>query len=157
MGAATNNLRVRRRHGGNAILEMALVLPTLLILAMGMVEYGQYLYLKQAFEAAARDGCRMAIRTTTTQAAVALAITTTLAQSGVTVNSAWVKYYWVTTGGNVAVTDVTTIPAGNGVLVVITAPYSTLPNAVRPLSSMVPAAGIGTGKSITGTCNMVHE
>ncbi len=38
------------RHGGNAILEMALVLPLLIVLAMGMVEFGQYFYLKQAFE-----------------------------------------------------------------------------------------------------------
>ena len=45
----------RRRRGGNSTLEMCLVLPVLLSIAFGVVEFGQYLYVKHCFESAARD------------------------------------------------------------------------------------------------------
>ena len=152
-------LRHRNRwRGGNAILEMAIVMPVLMYLAMGMVEYGQYVYLKHAFEMAARDGARVALVSGTTQAEVVAAMTNTLAAANVTYNPAWAKFYWVTApGANAQVTDLTTISAGFGIEVTLSAQYSTLPNAVRPLSSLIPAAGIGTGKQITGTCTVIRE
>ena len=147
-----------RRRGGNAVLEMAIALPILMYLAMGLVEYGQYFYLKQAFEAAARDGCRVAITPSATQAQIVSAISATLSESGVTYNPAWAKFYWVTAPGvNVAESDVSGIVPGYAIQVVLSAQYSTLPNAVRPLSSLIPAAGIGTGKQITGTSTMIKE
>lgn len=145
------------RHGGNAILEMALVLPVLTALGLGLVEYGQYFYLKQAFESAARDGCRVGIVSGATQSAVVAAITATLAQSNVTFNSAWAKYYDVSASGDTQITDVTTCRTGDGLMVALSTTYSALPMAVRPLSSFAPAAGIGAGKTITGTCNMICE
>ena len=146
-----------RAAAGNAILEMALVLMMLMFLAMGMVEYGQYFYLKQAFETAARDGCRVGITAPATQAATVAAITASLAKSGVTFNSTWARYYDVSATGATQIADVSTCRAGDGLMVVLSTSYSTLPTAVRPLSSLSAAAGIGTGKAITGTCNMIRE
>ena len=147
-----------RRHGGNAIIELLLVFPMLMALAMGMVEYGQYVYLKHAFESAARDGCRVALIQGSTQAEVVSAMTSTLAAAHVTYSPAWAQFYWVTApGANSAVSDLTTVPAGYGIEVVLSAQYSTLPAAVRPLSAIFPAGGIGTGKQITGTCTVIRE
>ena len=155
----TRTVRARRqRPGGNAILEMAIVLPLLLYLSMGMVEYGQYFYVKQAFEAAARDGCRVAISPSATQAQVVAAMTATLAESGVTYDPAWAHFYWVTAPGlNTPESDVGILAPGYTIMVVLSAPYSTLPDAVRPMSSLYPGTGIGTGKQVTGTSTMVKD
>jgi Flp pilus assembly protein TadG len=62
------------RRGGNAVLEMALILPILLGLTFGSVEYGYALFVKHAMVGAARDGARAAIvagaNSTSIQAAV---------------------------------------------------------------------------------------
>ena len=47
--------RVRARSG-NAILDMALVLPLLIGLTFGAVEYGYALYIKHSLQAAVREG-----------------------------------------------------------------------------------------------------
>jgi Flp pilus assembly protein TadG len=52
-----------RRHPrnfrrANALIEMAIVLPVLSFLSLGLAEFGQYFYINNAFEAAARDAAR---------------------------------------------------------------------------------------------------
>ncbi len=48
----------RDKDRGAAAVELALVLPILLLLLMGIVEFGQAYYTKIALTAAARDGAR---------------------------------------------------------------------------------------------------
>lgn len=50
-----------REERGAAIIEMALVLPLLLALLMGMLVYGQYFMLAHSVQQAANDGARAAI------------------------------------------------------------------------------------------------
>ena len=50
-----------RRPAGGSLVEMALVMPLLIYMAFGLVEFGQFMYIKHAFEAAARDGMRVAV------------------------------------------------------------------------------------------------
>src|SRR5436309_769941 len=50
----------RRRFGG-AVLEMVLILPVMLYLAFGTVEFGYFFYVKHTLEGAARDGARAAV------------------------------------------------------------------------------------------------
>lgn len=50
-----------RDRRGAAIVEMALVLPLLLALLMGMLVYGQYFMLAHSVQQAANDGARAAI------------------------------------------------------------------------------------------------
>lgn len=50
-----------REERGAAIVEMALVLPLLLMLLMGMLVYGQYFMLAHSVQQAANDGARAAI------------------------------------------------------------------------------------------------
>ncbi len=49
-------MRRDRFRRGNAVLEMALVLPILLLLAFGMVEFGYFFYVKNNLQGAAREG-----------------------------------------------------------------------------------------------------
>lgn len=50
-----------REQRGAAIVEMALVLPLLLVLLTGMLVYGHYFLLAHSVQQAANDGARAAI------------------------------------------------------------------------------------------------
>ena len=54
-------LALAREERGAAIVEMALVLPLLLAMLMGMLVYGQYFMLAHSVQQAANDGARAAI------------------------------------------------------------------------------------------------
>jgi Flp pilus assembly protein TadG len=58
------------RRKGAALLEMLLVLPILLMLSFGVVDYGYYLYLKNTFQSAAEAGVRAAVPYAATNASV---------------------------------------------------------------------------------------
>lgn len=49
---------MRRDHRGAAAVEFALVLPLLLILVMGSIEFGFFAYLNASAAGAAREGAR---------------------------------------------------------------------------------------------------
>jgi Flp pilus assembly protein TadG len=53
------NRKMRRR--GASTMEIALVLPVLLTLSFGVVDYGYFFYLKNTFQAAAQAGARAAV------------------------------------------------------------------------------------------------
>ena len=51
--------RSDRRSRGAEVLEMALMMPILIWLIFGMVEFGYFFYLKHNLQAAAREGARV--------------------------------------------------------------------------------------------------
>jgi Flp pilus assembly protein TadG len=59
-----------RRRRGLVIVEFAVVLPLLLLLLFGIVEFGWLFMVRQTLINAAREGCRVAILTTATDADV---------------------------------------------------------------------------------------
>ena len=50
-----------KRQSGQALVELALVLPLLLILAFGIVEFGLLMYNKAVITNASREGARVGI------------------------------------------------------------------------------------------------
>jgi Flp pilus assembly protein TadG len=56
-----NTSAARTRKRGASTLEMALVLPLLIMLSFGVVDYGYYIYLKNTFQGAAEAGARAAV------------------------------------------------------------------------------------------------
>jgi len=62
-----------RRHGaqsGEALVEMALVLPILIVLSMGMLDFGRAFHMKSLLDQAAREGARVAVVTAPDDAVV---------------------------------------------------------------------------------------
>src|SRR5438477_9225280 len=51
--------RSGRRRRGSEVLEMALMMPILIGLIFGMIEFGYFFYLKHNLQAAAREGARV--------------------------------------------------------------------------------------------------
>jgi Flp pilus assembly protein TadG len=145
---------MRKYRSGAAVIEMVFAFSLLMFIAMGMVEFGQYFYIKHAFEAAARDAARASILATATSSSPATAATYTLAEANVTFNSSWLTIYDTTTSSTV--TDVTTVAAGDILQVQISTTYDQIPNVLRPLYSMT-GQGIKNGKPMLGQCTMVRE
>lgn len=139
----------------NAIIETSLVLPLLLWLGMGMAEFGQYFYIKSAFQAAARDVARASILATAAKADPATTATRTLGYANVTFNSSWMTIQDVTSTP-ITVTDVSTIAPGHALTITITVNYDQIPNVYRPLYQIT-GKGIGNGKPMTGQCTMIRE
>jgi Flp pilus assembly protein TadG len=99
----------RKTRRANAILEAAFVLPILLLLAFGTVEFGHFFYVKHNLQGAARQGARAAIPASATNATVTTAVTEAMTLAGlqssgyaVTTNPANVAA--ATDGTNVSVT-----------------------------------------------------
>lgn len=62
MAARRGNKRAR----GAAVVEFAVVLPLLLTILFGIIEYGWVFMVRQTLQTAAREGCRLAVLQTTT-------------------------------------------------------------------------------------------
>jgi Flp pilus assembly protein TadG len=138
----------RRRFGG-AVLETVLVLPVLLYLAFGIVEFGYYFYVKHSLEGAARDGCRAFIAAgatlTDVNNSVSSAMTAAnLGSSGYTVQTQ--DGATVLNSGNY-----TTAVAGDTITVTVTCTWGTAGAGYRPWGL------IGTSKQVIGTAVMRKE
>lgn len=64
-------IRRRRRDGSRAragaIVEFAVVLPLLLTILFGIIEYGWVFMVRQTLQHAAREGCRLAVLQTSVE------------------------------------------------------------------------------------------
>jgi Flp pilus assembly protein TadG len=74
-----------RGERGQALVEMALVLPVLLLLLIGMLEFSRAWGAKQAITDAAREGARLAVvaNDDVDQTDVTTAIATSLSRAGI--------------------------------------------------------------------------
>ena len=81
--AAEAGPRGVRRESGVALIEAAFVLPILLVLCIGMLDFGRAFHMKSLLDQAAREGVRVAVVTTPDADLVASRIGSVLAGSGV--------------------------------------------------------------------------
>lgn len=77
----------RRRESGVALIEAAFVLPLLLVLAMGMLDFGRAFHTKSLLDQAAREGARLAVITTPDAGLVTDRVNAILAPAGITATS----------------------------------------------------------------------
>jgi Flp pilus assembly protein TadG len=134
------------RRPGNAIIEAALVLPVLLALAFGTIEFGHFFFCKHTFQGAARDGARVAILSSSTNTSVTTAVANTMTAAGFTAGQYTVA---ITNTSNVAIADIRTITTGNPIKVSVTATWGTI--GIRPMNM------ISASKQVTGFMIMVKE
>jgi Flp pilus assembly protein TadG len=129
-----------RTRRGNAVLEAALVLPILLLLAFGTVEFGHFFYVKHNLQGAAREGVRAAIIGSATNADVTRSVADAMALYGLA-NSG---YSVTTSPGNIST-------AGEGDNVSVTVQCTWGEVGMRPL------ALIGANKLVKAVAVMRKE
>jgi len=132
---------------GSAVLEAALVLPILLSLTFGTIEFGYYFFVKHTLQGAAREGCRSAITPSATNTDVTTAITASLTAAGLQSSGYTVK---IESPLGTAKT-VNSVSAGSTIYVTVTATWGTVGQGFRPL------ALIGTAKTVVGVTAMRKE
>ena len=74
----------RNPESGVALIESAFVLPILLVLTMGMLDFGRAFHTKSVLDQAAREGARIAVVTSPDVDLVEAKVNDVLASSGVT-------------------------------------------------------------------------
>ena len=117
----------RRSRRGLATIEMALILPLLLILVFGVIEYGWLFFKNQQISSAARNACRYAITQPATTGNTFTMVDTLMTQSGFTPGD-----YSVTISTDLY-GSVVEVPAGNFITVTITMPYDLIKLTGFPL------------------------
>jgi Flp pilus assembly protein TadG len=132
---------------GNGTVEAVLVLPVLLAFSFGMVEFGQFFYVKHTIQAASRDGCRTAILSTATHAQATQAVANTMGAGNFPSTTYTLTFTDPTSGSTIS--DISTVAKGNGIKVTVSANYGAV--GVRPLR-VIPA-----NKQIVGVTTMVKE
>ena len=130
----------RSSRRGNAVLEAALVIPILLALAFGTVEFGHYFYIKHNLQGAASAGVRAALPEGAKNSDVQSAVADVMEASGLASSG----YGVVITPG-----DVSNAAAGAKITVTVQASWGTV--GVRPLG-IIPAS-----KNVRGVAVMRRE
>jgi Flp pilus assembly protein TadG len=133
---------VRKFARGNAVIEAALVLPILLSLAFGTIEFGYYFYIKHNLQGAAREGVRAAIGPGATNDDVNAAVLASLTAAGLQ-NSG----FTVTT----TPVDISTATGTQTITVSVQCIWGNVGAGLRPLQL------ISSGKQVRGTASMRNE
>jgi len=133
------NSRTTRAPRGIVAVEMALLLPLLLLLLFGMLEYGSLFWRAQQIGAAARQGARIGALPSGTSATVTAAVDTLMNNYGLG-----------GTGYTVALTPANpaSLDSGESFTVTITVPYSSIQLTKFP---------VPTPENIERSTTMVRE
>jgi Flp pilus assembly protein TadG len=138
--------RRRSIRRGNALLEAALVLPILLSLTFGTIEYGYFFFVKHSLQGAAREGCRAAIVPTADNTSVTQSIASALKAAGLNSSNTTLDSKFTLT---LTPSNISALAAGTAVTVQIDATWGQV--GVRPLGL------IGSSKLVRGTTVMRKE
>jgi len=130
----------RKFRRGNAVLEAALVVPILLYLAFGTVEFGYFFYVKNNVQGAAREGVRASIPPGATNTDVNSAVSSQMTAAGLQGSG-----YTVTT----IPANVSGLASGTNVTVTVQCTWGTV--GLRPLQL------ISTSKIVKGQAVMRKE
>jgi Flp pilus assembly protein TadG len=139
-----------RDQRGTALLETALTLPLLLLVSVGIVEFGRAYQTWQILTNAAREGARIAVLPGVTDAAVASRVATYLTDGQVERPG----------DADVAIERDEEISIGSGTAsatrVTVTYPYEFI--VLHPVATLVnPASSVGTPLTITTSALMRNE
>ena len=85
--APSRKVARRRPDAGVALIEAAFILPLLLLLAMGMLDFGRAFHAKHVLDEAAREGCRVAVVTSPDPDIVDARVNSVLSAAGLAATS----------------------------------------------------------------------
>lgn len=129
-------LKKKRNRNGAATVEFAVVLPLLLLIIFGIIEFGHAFLTQYTISGAAYEGARTAVLPGSTNTLVTTKVANVLSGAGLTYSSC------ITNPVNV-----TSAKAGDPVSVTVTVIYN-------PLSGLIPGLN---GKSLRGVAVMRKE
>jgi Flp pilus assembly protein TadG len=133
---------------GTALIETAMTLPLLLLVSVGIFEFGRAFQTWQVLTNAAREGARLAVMPSSTDAAVKARVQSYLT-SGQLTNTPGIfpTASTVDIGGGVT---------ANSSLVTVTYPFQFM--VLQPVARLVvPGATLGGAFTLTATANMRNE
>jgi Flp pilus assembly protein TadG len=128
---------------------MVFVLPILLGLAFGVVEYGYYFFVKNSVQAAAREGARAAAVPSATLQNVVDAVGAAMTTSGLN-NTGYTLSVTDTSG--VAI-NMATVTAGTSIKVTVQCTWGSV--GIHPLPEVM--GGISPSKAVRGATVMRRE
>jgi Flp pilus assembly protein TadG len=138
--------RFIRRRGGS-LLEAAVVLPVLLYLAFGTVEFGYYFYVKHSCEGAAREGARAAIVAGSAYSDVTSAVSTAMGAASLSGSG----FSTTVKDNGTTITTLTSVATGDTIEVTVSCNWSTVGSGYSAFGF------IGSSKVISGVATMRHE
>jgi Flp pilus assembly protein TadG len=102
-----NGLKIfRRNQKGNAVIEMALLLPLLLLVLFGITEFGRAVMTTNVLNTAAREGARLAVVSALSDTlSVQGRVNTVLAAANVTPKAITIEYFAANNSIRVRVTS----------------------------------------------------
>ena len=147
VGADSKHIRNPRRRlrRGSEILETARVLPILLLIAFGTVEFGFWFYVEHNLQGAAREGARLAITSGATKTSVEAAVTAVMNAAGVPSGKYTIA---ITTTSDVVIAPESAV-AGTAIKVTVSATWGMI--GMRPLGVL------DASKTINGAAVMRKE
>ncbi len=77
-------LRRARRARGTAVVEFAVILPMLVLILFGIIEFGYGFMVRQSLQNAAREGCRLAAMPSSESSEVVARVQEVMAPTNVT-------------------------------------------------------------------------
>ena len=117
-----------RRRRGSTLVEAAIVLPLLILVIFGLIEYGSLLLRLQQIENVTRQAARYAATPDATQSATTTLVSTLMTTAGMPNSS---SHYTVTTSP----TDIGTAVRGDRITVTVSITYT---NIAITRSSLIP-------------------
>jgi len=151
-----NRRSARHRRPAATMVEAALVLSGLILLLLGLTEYGRFVMIKHLVDNAAREGARLAVAANTTNTnsfdyqtttTVQNRVLTALAGQQAALSGLTVQVYAADANGN-SLGSWTSATAGQNIAVQIDATYvPMLPGLSMPFGNnsvgLLPGSGIG--------------
>jgi len=129
------------KRSGTAAVEFAVILPFVMVLFLGIIEFGRVLMVQQILTNAAREGCRYAVLPGGTISSTRTVVTSYLSNANIALTNP-------TTQVTVS-PDPTTATKGSSITVSVTLPFSSV--------SWLPGTLFMTGKSLSSSVVMRLE
>jgi Flp pilus assembly protein TadG len=149
-GTLRTSRQSRWRRRGVSVVEMAILLPMILLILLGMIEYGWCFLKQEQILNTARQAARMGALVNATTAQVNNEITSMMTSYGMT-NAQGNTVYTATLNPG----TVETIPKGQTLTVTIKVTYSKV--AINDSNSSLAPISLPMPNQITGTVTMVKE
>jgi Flp pilus assembly protein TadG len=143
----TRNQNGRR---GGALVDVVFVLPILLGLAFGVVEYGYYFFVKHNVQAAAREGARAAIVPAATLQNVVDAVGNVMTAAGLGSTGYTITLTDPSSGTAI---DLASVTAGTSIKVTVQCTWGSV--GIHPLPEAM--GGISPSKLVRGATVMRRE